>query len=660
MRIFKEAYLLSMKNLLLLAIVACPFSLLAQRQPVFINEQETIVESERKAAEAWLTSEMGSVASGNYNVHHYRCEWQVDPAVRYIRGKITTRFTMVQTDNSITFDKVNQLNVDSVLYHGNKIVFQQLPNNSLQVQFPAAINAGVRDSVSVFYQGDPAGGGFGAFYTGTHAGVPVMWTLSQPYGAKDWWPCKDGLDDKADSIDIHITHPSAYVASSNGMVVSQQPVNGNTVTHFRHRYPIATYLVAIAVTNYVVNNDTVRVGNKSYPLISYAYPESAGNFFLFESYSKDAFRIFTQLFGEYPFAAEKYGHTQFHWGGGMEHQTNSFMVNTSPNLSAHELGHQWFGDKVTCGSWQHIWLNEGFATYLTALFLEYGYPSFHRGFLQSTMNSVTSQAGGSVFVTDTTSTGRIFDGRLSYNKGAYVVHMLRWVMGDSAFFRGLRNYLEDPALRYSFAKTPDLQRHLEQSSGKNLSIFFQKWVYGQGYPNYHADWYQAGGSPWVSVKLNQTTSHNSVEFYEMPVALEFRGGTQSATFVVDHRTSGQVFSVNPGFAVDTVIIDPKLWIVSRTKTSRKSAVELLPPNDLQLYPNPSPGDATLRLRNAAGNRLYVQLFNAAGQLLFSREMVTGAGADVQVNIPFTQYARGVYVLSVRDDKDLKEVRRIVH
>jgi hypothetical protein len=238
--------------------------------------------------------------------------------------------------------------------------------------------------------------------------------------------------------------------------------------------------------------------------------------------------------------------------------------------------------------------------------------------------------------------------------------MLRWVLGDSAFFRGMRQYLEDPALRYNFAKTADLQRNLEQVSGKNLTTFFQKWIYGEGYANYNATWHQAAGSPWVSLKLDQTTSHNSVSFYEMPVEIEFRNATQSVRRVVDHRNSGQVFSLNVGFAVDTVIIDPDIWILAKTKTSARTTVELLPPDDLQLYPNPSPGNATVRLRNASGNRLSVRVFNVAGQLLFRRDIATATGAQVDVYIPFARYPRGVYIVDIQNDKDLKVRRKIVH
>ncbi|HYE55515.1 MAG TPA: M1 family aminopeptidase, partial [Chitinophagaceae bacterium] len=496
-----------------------------------------------------------------------------------------------------------------------------------------------------------------AFYQYSHAGVPVIWTLSQPFGAKFWWPCKDGLSDKADSIDIHITHPAIYTASANGMVVSRQVTDTMATTHFHHGYPIASYLVAMAVTNYVENNDTVMVGNKPYRFISYAYPEAAGPFFGQQVYAKDAFRIFSQLFGEYPFAKEKYGHTQFSWGGGMEHQTNSFMFNTSPNLSAHELGHQWFGDKVTCGSWKDIWLNEGFAQYSVILYTQYYHPSFYRSTLMNTLNSATSQPGGSVYVPDTTDFRRIFDGRLSYNKGAYVVHMLRWVLGDSALFKGLRQYLNDPALSFGFAVTSDLQRHLEQASGKDLDKFLQQWIYGEGYPNYQAGWSQ-NTNLWAKVKLNQTTSHPSVSFYEMPGMLEFRSATQSKRVIVDHRYSGQEFTVDVGFAADTVVIDPDLWILSRTKTSVKTAAAVSP-DIINLYPNPSPRNVVLSLQNPTGNKLYLNLFNAAGQLVFKKEITT-PGRDEVIHLPLERYSKGMYVLSIRNDKGLDVIKRIVH
>lgn len=620
---------------------------------------QAIVLQEQKAAEAFLKNDLKSAASNNFDIYYLRCEWQVDPAVKFISGTITSYFTMPGTGNSITFDCANQLIVDSVYYHNAKISFQQNAGNILDITFPSNIAAGSKDSVSVFYHGIPPGTGLGSFYQGTHAGVPVIWTLSEPYGGKDWWPCKNGQQDKSDSIDIYITHPSAYVASSNGIMVDQQIIGGNTITHFKHGYPIASYLIAMAVTNYVVYKDSAISDGITVPLVSYGYPERAATFIGIEPLTKRAFTTYSKWFGRYPFYKEKYGHTQWGWNGGMEHQTNTFIIGENRDLVSHELGHQWFGNKVTCGSWADIWLNEGFATYSTALMVQDQYPlASYRSFLRQTLNSATAGPAGSVYVTDTTDVNRIFSGRLSYNKAAYVIHMLRWVIGDSAFKQGLQNYLNDPQLAYGTAKTADMQRHMEAASGKNLSVFFQKWIYGQGYPNYNAVWYQNSNN-WANVQLNQTTTHQSVPFFDMPVELTFRNATEIKSFVVDHKFNGQKFWLNVGFVADTVVVDSSMWLLAKTKTSKKIAPSTLNPDDVIIYPNPSPSNGNVVVRNPTGSNLSVQLFNSMGQIVFSTQVQT-FGGDEFITLPFARYARGVYWVRVRNDKDMNIVKKILH
>jgi hypothetical protein len=384
-----------------------------------------------------------------------------------------------------------------------------------------------------------------------------------------WWPCKNGLTDKADSIDIYVTHPADNIASTNGVLVSKTTVGGKHVSHFQHRYPIASYLVAILVAKYTVTNDSIQLGNRSMPVLMYSYPAHVDYFKEATTTAKQCLQKFSELFGIYPFYKEQYAQTDWGVMGGMEHQTNSFIVDRWPSLVSHELGHQWFGDKVTCGSWQDLWLNEGFATYSTNIFTEhFDNPSLLPS-LQDQINSITSEPGGSVWVNDTSDVARLFSPRLTYTKGAYVVHMLRWVLGDSVFFKGVRRYLDDASLSYGFARTSDLRRNLEAESGKNLESFFQKWVYGEGYPNYDAEWSQNNAN-WIKLKLNQTTSHSSVGFYEMPVTIVAKSGSQEKSFVVDHRYSGQIFWLDAGFPVDTFLIDPKLWILSKTKTSSKA------------------------------------------------------------------------------------------
>ena len=596
-----------------------------------------------------------TVATDNFDVHHVRAEWYIDPTILYISGKVTFDFTMVQSSSSITFDLLNQLVVDSVWYHGTKTTFQRLPNDGVLVNFPASVNAGTKDSITFFYQGVPGGSGFGSFYKGTHSGVPVIWTLSEPYGAREWWPCKNNLKDKFDSLDVYITCDQQYQPSSNGIMV-ENTINGSQRTsHFKHRFPVATYLVALAVTNYNIYNDTAKVDNTVIPVQNFYYAGD-GTFNGFISYHRSAFRTFSKWFGLYPFAAEKYGHTQWGWGGGMEHQTNSFVNYPSPNLAAHELAHQWFGDYVTTGSWQHIWLNEGFATYLTLMFLEFGYPNSYGSTFGQTFYSAAYDSTGSVFVADTSDVNRIFSNRLTYNKGAMVVHMLRKIVGDSAFARGVRRYLADPAVKLGFAFTDDLKRNMELESGRNLTTFFQKWIYGEGTPNYQAEWSQNSNN-WVTVKLHQSTTHPSVTFYDMPVTLLLRGASQGKSYKVEHYFSGQEFSFNPGFAVDTVIIDPNFEILSLIRTSVKKSVSTVA-NEVKVYPNPSPGQLFVSLNNPTDKKLYLRLYNTIGQLIWQKDMDTPGNNEI-INIPAAGLAKGTYLLHIRSEKSIKMVKKIV-
>jgi aminopeptidase N len=638
---------------------------IAQKPADDNNRRTDIAGMERLAHERLrdMTGDMSmdsfTVASDNFDVHHYRCEWLLNPSVKFINGKVTVLFTIKSSTNKIVFDLASQLSVDSILYRGAPISFQKVLKDGLQVQFPAAINAGQKDSLIIYYQGVPDPLGTGVFYQGFHRGNPTIWTLSEPYGAKEWWPCKNGLTDKADSIDIIVTYPEGNMASSNGVIVSESVSGGQVTTHFRHRYPIASYLVAMAISSYVVDKDSVLIGGRQMSVLTYTYSVSRPGYYRPAlDQAKLCLKKFSDLFGLYPFYKEHYCQTQWGAGGGMEHQTNSYIVDRWADLVSHELGHQWFGDKVTCGSWEDIWLNEGFATYTTNIYYEHFDTAMLRPTLQAYINSVTSQPGGSVWVDDTTKSSRIFNGRLTYYKGSYVVHMLRWVLGDSVFFKGIRRYLDDAAVTYSFARTSNLRKILEAESGKNLELFFQKWIYGEGYPNYHAEWSQNNNN-WIKLKLNQTTSHNSVSFYEMPVTIVVKSGSRESSFVVDHRYSGQEFWLDAGFAVDTVMIDPKLWILSKTKTSAKMNSGSPVSNEIKIFPNPAPSQFTVSLKNPTDKRLTIQLLNTLGQTVYKKEVQT-PGYDALIEVSTIGLAKGIYLLKLQSEKSIQYVRKIVH
>lgn len=553
----------------------------------------------------------GGPPTRGFDMKYLRCTWELNPAVHYISGTVTSWFTATQDIGQLTFDLSDNLNVDGVQMHGNTLTYTHTAEGELIVDLPATLATGQLDSLTITYQGAPPNTGFGSFITDEHDGDPVLWTLSEPYGAKDWWPCKDDLNDKIDSLDILVTSPIGQRVASNGLLVAADTTGNEVTWHWRHRYPIDTYLIAVAVTNYQVDEQYAQLATDSLLMLTYAYPEDFPGAAAAATSLLPVITLFDSLFAGYPFANEKYGHAQFGWGGGMEHQTMSFMGTFHPEIMSHELGHQWFGNKVTCGSWADIWLNEGFASYLSGLAYEFLDPFYWPLWKQGKVAHITSLPDGSVFCDDTTTVDRIFNSRLTYNKGSMVLHMLRWVCGDSAFFAGVRNYLNDPELSYGTAITTDLQGHLEAASGLDLTGFFADWYTGQGYPSYTTVWSQDGAGV-VSVNLSQITSHPSVDFFEMPVPIRFSGAGQDSTVVLDNTVNDQDFYFTLPFAIEQVAFDPEIWLVSAQNVVTRVDDPAPQQPLLQLHPNPAKDRLSWQL-NAAVRA--VDVLDAMGRVV---------------------------------------------
>ena len=608
------------------------------------NPYDDIVNMEQKA-HANMFHSMLSGAIDNYDIKYNRCEWTVDPAVKYIKGAVTTYFEPTTAGfSSMQFDLSDSLTVDSVKYHGTNIVFAQLPGDILELTLPGAIPVSTLDSVTVYYQGVPPSDGLGAFVQSTHSGAPVIWTLSEPFGAKDWWPCKQALNDKIDSLDIIVTTTPNNKAGSNGVLLSEVTTATSVIDHWRTKYPIAAYLVAIGVSNYVVYHHTVPLPTRYMDVSVYVYFE-----YLVPAQSQTPDIIQTIIFYDsltitYPFEREKYGMLQFGWGGGMEHQTMTFLVGFSHPLMAHELAHQWFGDWVTCGSWQDIWLNEGFATFMEGLSEQRFNPSTWLGWRQLQINQATTPANGSVLCDDTTNVNRIFNGYLSYSKGGYLLRMLNWKLGNTAFWQGIKDYLNDPALGGNYAKTPQLKAHLEAASGVDLTSFFNEWYYNQGYPSYQLYWNQSGTN--VSLTVNQTTSDPSVPFYEMPIPVKFIGATHDTTIVFDHTSSGQVFNTVINFPVVSVQFDPELEILSKNNTVAGIANLMPLTNGILVYPNPTRSNITVSIDLKATTEMTFELFDIQGKKIYNKTENVIAGNSLK-SITTENLAKGDYILKVR-------------
>jgi aminopeptidase N len=587
-----------------------------------------------------------------YDMHYVQCRWAVDPAIREITGQVTLHFTATTTLASVLMDLSDSLQVDGASWHGSPTYWSLDEGDLLTVFLPQPLDSAAMDSITVNYHGIPPNSGFGSFGTGTQqSGSPTLWTLSEPYGAKEWWPTKQDLNDKIDSVDLYITTPAPYRVGSNGLLVSANTLNGHITYHWKHRYPIAYYLISMAVADYIIFQQDIHIGGSTIPMLTYSYADNPTMAELNAGDVAQQMPLYSQLFGLYPFANEKYGHAQFGWGGGMEHQTMTSMGGWSYELSAHELAHQWFGDKVTCASWQDIWLNEGFATYLQGLCYAYLAPQYWHGYLRGTVDAITSEPGGSVFCTDTADIGRIFSSRLTYRKGAMVLHMLRWVCGDSAFYQGCTNYLNDPALAYGSARTSDLVSHLEATSGLNLTEFMSDWFTGEGYPTYTLQWAQNANGQ-VDLTLFQSPSHPSTLFFEMPVPILFKNNTMDTVVVLDHTNSGQAFSFTLPFQADSAILDPDIWILSGQNIVTSVSEMPEPATAFIAFPDPATDVLNIRALMGSATSARLTVFDDLGRSVMS-ELFVPAGDHA---ITVSPLSPGIYTVLLEQGRTQNRIR----
>ena len=396
----------------------------------------------------------------------------------------------------------------------------------------------------------------------------MCYTNCEPFGSRYWWPCKDYPLDKPDSVDIYIDYPSTYKVASNGVIVSDVVSgSGRKLVHYKHNYPIATYLVAFTCANFVFGQQTWTYGSISMPVVTYTLPNAGAAKNSFDTWMLPVLTHLSNKFGTYPFATEKAGNAHFGWGGAMEHQTCTFYIPTFYDdwVIAHETGHQWWGDMITCKTFNHVWLNEGFASYAEAVFFESYYNSQTVYF--NYMQTQKYLGPGTVYV-ENLQTDDIFDNNLSYDKGSWILHMLRGVLGDTTFFRVIHDYYDSP-YKYGSLTTEDFSNFVSSRVGSDMYWFFHEWVYGDGHPDYEITWrcerdtsVTGGFNLYYLIAQTQTGG----TFFKMPIKTQFvtTGGTLDTT--IWNEGSSQFLTMHFADSVTNIVVDPQEWIL-RTVTT---------------------------------------------------------------------------------------------
>lgn len=590
----------------------------------------------------------------NYDLQYQRMDLNINPAVNSVSGSVTSHFKTNQNMGSIYFDLSNILTVSQVQYHGNSIPFQQLPTKEIKIDFPTSISASTLDSLTIHYSGSPDPSDNTVMVGTQGAGIPVFSTLSEPYGAQDWFPTKQSLNDKIERFDFKITTPSQYSVAANGKLMSEiiSPTTGTKLTFWRTMYPTAAYLIALSITNFAKQNSTI--GNPPFPFVNYIYPGTAGDPVKVSTieWTKQIMETFETYFGLYPFRNEKYGHMEYLNGGGMEHQTMSSMSGWTKGLIAHELTHQWFGDKVTCGKWNDIWLNEGFATFGEHLANEklIMTNSEFMNYLNGQINYITSSVGGTIYVPDAelNNENRIFDSRLSYAKGGYILRMVKWILGDNAFYQALKEYHARPALAYNYVKTEDFKASLLQSTGKDFTEFFNDWVYREGYPTYAIKWKQTGTQ--LTFKVSQTQSSPTVSFFELPLPVKITGtGGQTAYLVLNNSFNNQYFNESISFPIVNIQFNYEYQILEKNSTVAQDnslSISEIEKDGFALYPNPAKNELYLK---GIDKETEYSIHGIDGKLI--RKSVFKPGKA----IPIGELTPGAYIFTV-NEKHMKFIK----
>jgi aminopeptidase N len=607
----------------------------------------------------WKTS----MATESFDATFYGLDLRVEMSSNSVMGNVRIVGVARAPQDELRLDLADEMMVDSVLSASGESVAYGHRSEVLTMAFP--LGTGEVGDLTVYYHGAPKSTGLGGFVFGELAnGDPFAWTLSEPYAGRSWWPSKDHPSDKADSVDVFITVAEPLRVGSNGLLQEVRDVGaGYRQFRWRHRYPIATYLVSVAAGVYDYteqvyerpSNLSADFGPLRLPIQHYTY---AGNNAFEGSHPQFGFRYITEIFpilegwfGPYPFDREKYGHAQFTFGGAMEHQTLSSMTTNYRGTMAHELAHQWFGDMISPRAWPHVWLNEGFATFgELAYWRDSEFPEVYDQIFDIYYDRA-QQAVGTVIVQDTTNVLDMFAHSRIYSKGWMVLRMLRGMLGDEAFTGALRDYATDPATQYGTAATEDFQRVAEAVSGLDLDVFFRQWVTeGTGFPTYEMSWTfrPEAGRYRLDLQLNQTQElpQSNMEVFRMPIWIRVGTAAGAREILVYNDLRSQHYTLLVDAEPRSLMLDPDRWILRSPEVTITGTEETsLPagtPAIVSAWPNPTSDVLFVEVSSPAPTELTV--VDALGRNVLTAMSTPGLPTELRLeNLPPGLY--GVRILS---------------
>lgn len=645
-----------MKTLYFLSVLFLSFTVKSQSHNFFssLNEKDNIC----KNIENFRHKKAKNPMLENYDIKFTKINIETDNTSDYIDA-----FAIIEAEvtaeilDTFCIELSSAMVVDSVFFDNNFIDFTHT-NNEIKIYLDVPVLLGNSFSFAVYYSG--FGNDNNNYAGGLHhiSGESLFnyehltYSFTQPFGANLWFPCKQILSDKIDSLHIFVTTNSSYKVSSNGILTNTVNLaNNKTRFEWKTNYPIAYYLVAFNIFNYSEYNFyTYPVGFEDSVFIQ--------NFMVDEFHisemqneldkTHDAMNLFCNLLDFYPFKSEKYGHSIWGRGFGMEHQTiTSMPYEIDFRRLSHELSHQWFGNSVTCGTWRDIWLNEGFATYFDYLALKLLVSnSTGEERMQYYHTKAMTNGYGSVYVPeeDENNASRIFNYNLSYCKAASVVKMLRFeLQNDELFWQTLRNYLSE--FKDSTAVTQDFKNILEETTGNNFDYFFEQWIYGEGYPIYYGDWYQENDT--LIINVNQFASFPiTTSFFKMLMQYQINYAGGDTLILLEQEQRNQTFKLFMPYPVDNIIIDPNNETLNRDYGIVAGTLENEKIN-YKIYPNPFSDEFKILISGTNFSENYITLYDITGNIILD-DIFTGQEYIVNTS----KLKTGIYYIKIKSKTEI--------
>jgi aminopeptidase N len=503
---------------------------------------------------------------GMLDVEHYRFSITLNDNNDTIKGEAIIAIKFLQPATGFDLDLVKTkadgkgMTVTAIRENDNKIHFSQQDES---VHIDAQAEVGETHWYTIGYEGVPADG---LIIAKNKYGHRTFFADNWPNRARNWLPCIDHPSDKA-SVEFIVTAPEHYQVVSNGMLVEESNLpDHQKLTHWQETVALPTKIMVIGAADFSVNH-AGDVG--CIPVYSWVYPENKDKGFYDYALACGILPFFIKNIGPYPYRklANVQSKTIF---GGMENAGAIFYAENSIKgdrkveaLLTHEIAHQWFGDYITEANWQHIWLSEGFATYMTHLYMEktHGIDSMRQR-LRDDRRDVIDFAGKSKApVVDTTINSNFMQllNANSYQKGGWVLHMLRRKLGDAIFWKGIRAYYA----RYggSNASTDDFRKTMESASGSNLQSFFRQWLYTPGLPVLDADWRYDAGKKTIALQITQTQA--TAFSFPLEIAIRHGGDTLYRSFNISGRQT--TFSIPAAVKPAAVVLDPNVNLLFEGK-----------------------------------------------------------------------------------------------